>query len=541
MSFLIEITESPVLLAEVAIIFTVFCFQVFFFFKTKLHCKELATVFTNKLRLKETPHEELNTDYGNDLDDTADNHEFDDLAEYESQYLDENNEVHLLESDSSNIINYRIKAGINNYLINNFGGTVSYSIIKDVIDREIDAKDHQITQLVPIPLYLGLAATIIGIIFGLFAMPGMGSEDMDLAGVDILINGVKIAMFASLSGLFWTIILSSYVYSNASNKVLEDKNEQLTYLQEQLLPVILRAEDTGLIGLKNSIDNFSKFAATIVSDLKSVSNQTAQNLKLQQDTIHKIEKLNVTSISKTNLELFSKLERNMDSFRQFSTYIDSLAVIAENLNQFSIRSNQIEQIADKIRTNVQTSNSLTEYLVAHTTEIKNMGENARQAVDSAEQKMAHALESLANRTSDNTNQLAELSDNLEARIADILTEFNRSIQKVTEHHIDVLTSAYNQAIPRFNELENLSLIKKNLESLTSKLETLSTQGVESIPEIKEKMKVLETINMQVGSLAANSSKIQQNTSHIQKLSVVNNTPSLLTRFNGRIKSVLNRK
>ena len=138
----------------------------------------------------------------------------------------------LLESSSKNTIHLRIKDGINNYLINNFGSAVNYSIIKDIIEREIDTKDHQISQLIPIPLYLGLAATIIGIIFGLIAMPGMGGETVNLSAVDILINGVKIAMFASLSGLFWTILLSSYVYSKASNKVLEDKNEQLTYLQE---------------------------------------------------------------------------------------------------------------------------------------------------------------------------------------------------------------------------------------------------------------------------------------------------------------------
>ena len=166
--------------------------------------------------------------------------------------------------------------------------------------------------------------------------------------------------------------------------------------------------------------NFSKFTATIVGELKGITEQTSENLKLQQETIAKVEKLNVTSISKANVELFSKLEKNMDSFRHFSTYIDSLAVIAENLNRFSQRTHNIELIADRISTNVQISNTLTEYLTAHTAEIKNMGTDAKQAVADAEQKMAEALDVLAKQADDNLTVIQQLSTSLQARIESIL-------------------------------------------------------------------------------------------------------------------------
>lgn len=582
MSFWQEVTNNPVLQLEVGIIFIVFCFQIFFFWKTRLYCLDLESVFKHKLTIKQNP--DTYTFY-------EDHNEISDIMPEDttgSEYLNgfTKTEPVLLESSSINVIHLRIKDGINNYLINNFGSAVNYSIIKDIIEREIDTKDHQISQLIPIPLYLGLAATIIGIIFGLIAMPGMGGDTVNLSAVDILINGVKIAMFASLSGLFWTILLSSYVYSKASNKVLEDKNEQLTYLQEQLLPVILRSDDSGVVGLKASIENFSKFTATIVGELKGITEQTSENLKLQQETIAKVEKLNVTSISKANVELFSKLEKNMDSFRHFSTYIDSLAVIAENLNRFSQRTHNIELIAERISTNVQISNTLTEYLTAHTAEIKNMGTDARQAVADAEQKMAEALEVLADQADDNLTVIQQLStslqariesilrtsvdsseqrmndaldnlskqtsknistvgvmsDQFEARIADIIAAFNIKIKQITDHHIDVLTAAYTQSTPRFDELQHLTAMKESLEALSKKLTSMSTDGIESLPLIQDKLRVLESINRQLSSLETHSDKIQKNTTHIKKLTVVHlkGSPTFRERTGDFLQGIKNK-
>ena len=124
----------------------------------------------------------------------------------------------------------RIKEAINLYLLNNYGAAVNFSIIKDIIDREVDIKDEEISNSIPTPLYLGLAATMIGIIFGLFSMPESNGQHFT-EGIDALINGVKLAMLGSLSGLACTTILSSFFYKNAKKKISRDKNEQISYLQ----------------------------------------------------------------------------------------------------------------------------------------------------------------------------------------------------------------------------------------------------------------------------------------------------------------------
>ena len=71
--------------------------------------------------------------------------------------------ISVTETSGTGIIR-RIKEDINLYLLNNYGAAVNFSIIKDIIDREVDVMDEEISNSLPTPLYLGLAATMVGII-----------------------------------------------------------------------------------------------------------------------------------------------------------------------------------------------------------------------------------------------------------------------------------------------------------------------------------------------------------------------------------------
>ena len=132
--------------------------------------------------------------------------------------------------------------------------------------------------------------------------------------------------------------------------------------------------------------------------------------------------------------------------------------------------------------------------------------------------------------------------NLRPRIADIIAAFNIKVKQITDHHIDVLTAAYTQSTPRFDELQHLTAMKESLEALSKKLTSMSTDGIESLPLIQDKLKVLESINRQLSSLEAHSDKIQQNTTHIKKLTVVHpkRTPNFRERTGDFLQGIKNK-
>ncbi len=506
-----HIISNKVLLAEASIIFTVFIIQIYFFIITFKKANVLSGIFKPPMKVEKV------------------------------RYSGKNQDAIDLSSKNDNEVSIRIKDSINNYLHQNIDYNVNYSIIKDIIDREVDSKDTEVNLLIPIPLYLGLAATIIGIIFGLIAMPELntGEGDPDLSGIVILINGVKIAMFASLTGLFWTIILSSFVYSSASRAVLKDKNLQLSYLQEKLLPELIKTEDSGIIGLKSSIDKFVQTSGTVVDNIQATVKKTSENIIKQQDTLNKIEKLNVTKISKVNIELFEKLDSNMEAYKEFSKYIDRLSIISKDLANFSSTTKDVETIANDIRNTLHTSQKLYQYLTGHIEKIEKMGDHAITTVDIAERNFSTAIEALKNDTAININSLSDLSDQYESKIAEIYQGLIDTMNRLADNHINAFTAAYENSIPKFDQLEYL----KELEDIKAELQHLNNGNSSSLPHIVQKMDNLDRITVSLASVVKSSKIISENTQKLEFITKVKDKSYIFTlweRFISFIKKIFGR-
>ncbi|MBP1665271.1 MAG: hypothetical protein H6Q23_131 [Bacteroidetes bacterium] len=401
--------------------------------------------------------------------------------------------ISITDTSGSGIIQ-RIREDINLYLLNNYGAAVNFSIIKDIIDREVDIKDEEISNSIPTPLYLGLAATMIGIIFGLFAMPEANGQHFS-EGIDALINGVKLAMFGSLSGLACTTILSSFVYKNAKRKISHDKNAQISYLQAKLLPELVKAEDTGVSGLKASLDRFARVATDISKNVLTAANQTRENIILQQEVIDKVGNLDVLKISETNLELFNRLESNMIAFNKFSEYVSLMSQISENLKDFASRTRSVDNIVNQIDLSLQENNRLSRFLTSHFEKIDTAGLAALKAVDLSDSHFKEAIEKLKTETDNCINQvfravnesashfsdaiekLREETDNRisrlsreaadnESKLAEIYHDISVRLTSVTSQHISEFQKAYSSAIPHFDQLDNLQILQKILEKVS---------------------------------------------------------------------------
>lgn len=489
---------------ELFTIITVFFIQFFFFIRTKVDIRILQGVFDQPLRTIQRS-----------ISDKGEIFNFSDEELEDIEYMEEHtNDIVLLKSGSDNPVNKKIKEAINPYLINNRGAAVNYSIIKDIIDREIDAKDEEIAQSVPTPLYLGLAATIIGIIFGLFAIPNLGG---DLSGINGLINGIKIAMFASLSGLFWTIVLSSWLYKKAKRTVINAKNDQLSYLQSNLLPELFKAEDAGVLGLKSSIDQFSRLADDMIKDLHSAIDNSRENISMQQQTLEKIEELNVTKVSKVNLELFERLEENMDSFHKFSEFIDQLAIIASNLQDFASKTNNIDEVAQEIRATVQDSHKLTRFLTDHLKDIENAGDEVKYAVDVSQKHFENAIENLKDSTGQEMAEIQNLSDEIEKHFSKIYEKLFNKLDEVTENYITQLTKAYNNNTPQFEQLDHLD----HLEDIKKELLEISNGSNQRQASMQGNNEKLQLANKKLEEITHLLASLEQNTDGLNKRSLSN--------------------
>lgn len=98
----------------------------------------------------------------------------------------------------------KILDSINNYLQKNKGAVSDFMLIKDIVERNCDSKEEEITIQTPIPLYIGLMGTMLGIIIGIGRIAIMGGGfsafiDNPQQAIGELMGGVAIAMLASLT------------------------------------------------------------------------------------------------------------------------------------------------------------------------------------------------------------------------------------------------------------------------------------------------------------------------------------------------------
>jgi hypothetical protein len=389
-----------------------------------------------------------------------------------------------------------ISKNINNYLVNNHGAPVNFSIIRDIIEREVDIKDEEISQATPIPLYLGLAATMVGIIFGLLAMPKLGGANFS-EGIDYLIQGVRLAMLASLMGLSCTTILSSFLYRDAKKKIQRDKSDKISYLQAELLPELTAAEDTGISGLKTSFDRFSRNQIDYTSSLHKTSEKLENNYNQNLEIIEKLNELDVKKASIINLDLLRKLEKNMNAFNEFSSYLTLMGKISTNLNEFALRTTNIDSIVNSIDSSLKDSNQLTQYLTTHFKKIELIGNSSLKSVDLIDSAISEAIDKLKENIDNRISNLNKTADIHESDIKEVYTKILEDLGRTTSVHISQFQEAYSTAVPQFQQLDNLEILpslKEQASEDTNKLITDSTNNtdklVKSIDELKTSVNII---------------------------------------------------
>ncbi len=489
------------LVVEIIIILCVVIYQVRHTYEVFSRIGDLKEIFSSQLFLKTVQIEKSQLSKGGlNIDEILDQRftpqdETGDLVDFS-----------LIESNGRNETISKIKKAINTYLVNNYGAAVNFSIIKDIVDREIDVVDEEISQSVTLPLYLGLAVTMLGIIVGLLSLPAFDSNNFEL-GLNTLIDGVKYAMSGSLVGLFCTVLLSSFIYKNAKHKLQKDKNEQITYLQAYLLPELIKAEDTGVSGLKASLDRFARVATKISDNVIIAAKQTGANLEMQQSVIEKVKSIDVLKVTEHNLQLFDKIESNIETFHRFSSYVESLEKIASQLVQFGHRTKDINRVIENVDRTLEDSNELLKFLSVHFDKIESSGNAALKSVGLAEKHFEDAISDLKLRTDEMINNLYKNSGDHESNLQKVYNDIEKSISSITLQYISSFKELYSNSIPDFSQLDYLRLIQEINNSLQDKTQNqLLLDKLSSIEhglrrkEAKAKTKTSGELNYKEGNL-----------------------------------------
>jgi hypothetical protein len=261
-----------------------------------------------------------------------------------------------------------IITSINNYLSANQSGVSDFHLMKDIVDRNCDAVEEEINTQVPVPLYLGLVGTMVGILVGIGYLwisgglsdllnAGSGSSGAD--GVEILLGGVALAMFSSILGILFTTF-SSMQTKNAKVEVEGNKHTFLSWIQAKLLPNLSNDMAQTLEKMSKNLIKFNDTFSSNTSNLGIVLAQVNESYKMQAELWNVVQKLADKNVFTQNLKLFNALKNSANEIKTLAEYLHNtndyltnVRALNEKLDQNEQRTQAIEEMATFFRAEVQ--------------------------------------------------------------------------------------------------------------------------------------------------------------------------------------------
>ncbi|MDI9358310.1 MAG: hypothetical protein QM528_05145 [Phycisphaerales bacterium] len=392
---------------------------------------------------------------------------------------------------------------LNMYLIKNSKGTADFAIMKESIQHRYDSIEQGILQTLYTPLYIGLLGTFFGIVIGIWEMSGIlntiNITDKDTQdAIGFLLSGVKLAMIGSFTGLFLTLLNSSFAFKSAKDYVEEQKMRLLFFLQTDLLPHLnLDINDT-LTGLNFHLTTFNE---NFVGSLRTVFGDNREQLQMHKDILERIERLGIDAIATNNVRVFKKLGEAAETVSHFTLRIEQLERLLAQTDQVlngmnSLRQDSVYQgIVMGIQNSVVSSEGILLGIKGIYDRIDNLNEDAAVYIS----KMLIANNQA---TASHVQDFLKFSEAQLIALNNSVSSFNNfCAERVTT--LQTLISEETQRIKNFSEAQlnalnnSVSGFNKFCAERVTTLQTLiseETQRIENTyPERWEKLDQLDTL------------------------------------------------
>ena len=363
-----------------------------------------------------------------------------------------------------------IKFSINKYLRSHTGSVVDFNLLKDAVDRHCDSVEEDINTQTPVPLYCGLAGTMIGVIIGLSSLLYTNSitsllggnkaknnteivqqtkdseteadEHISQAadGVNDLLTGVAWAMLASILGIGLTTA-NSLFFKKYKLEEESGKNDFYAWMQSQLLPELPSDTSDILQKLVSNLNRFNNVFSKNTKELGSTLSEVNRSYEIQADIIGYLQEMDIERVSAANILVLKELQGCTNELREFQTYLNSVQGYTTSIQKF--------------------------------TELFN-----------SESERLHILEDIKTVFQGNKDLIAKDLTSSQ----DLLKESMTQMRCVTEDSVEELRKALT------NEMDNFDKLNKQLESKF-------TEQLEKMPKLYESLNSISKIPSKLEDLA----------------------------------------
>lgn len=403
----------------------------------------------------------------------------------------------------------RIKDSIDEYMEANAGGTIDFQLIKDAVDRNCDSVEEDCNAQVPLPLYIGLAGTMLGIIIGIGYLWVTGQLDSLLNlteevaqqagqqaanttdgsdGIKTLLSGVAMAMIASISGLAFTTI-ATWIFKGIKLEVEIGKNSFFTWMQSNLLPEVASDAVDALRKLGRTLGNFNRDFARNSDAFGQTMHRILGVNSTQNTLLTNVEKMNteIEEMSKRNLAIANRLSGVMNVLNDFAEYVQSINGYTTSLQEFTTMFNSE---ADRLH----VLETMKEFFDLQGQRLKEREDALKKGMGKLDNALLEGTGQLKNRFNDSNEDLKKLMTQQKDQFNTLLKsqttmfeEAHKSLINSTKNELSTLpqtAAALNSMPDKINSLlagykkENDKLVEQVSKALSSMNRTLAEMGAQ---------------------------------------------------------------
>ena len=507
--------------------------QIFFFCKTLKEIKKFSKIFPNSTdHLYAKDSEIFIKDESNKQDEEEDDEEnvvFEEKITEEDEVIEESEIVEdkvseddyeeKIESDS---VFYRIVTSLNTYLRKNKGAASDYHLMKDIVERNCDAKENEIDTQIPTPLYTGLMGTVLGIIVGVVFLVSSGGLSALLDSDYDLVKGTSVP-----TEIIGRISAQDVVDKN--KRVIVEKNEEINFIKAEKIvayakengkEIKLVSDDSGSKGISALLGGIAlAMIASFVGILfTTIASYIFKNAKRKQEEgkdefLSWIQAELLPQLSSDVSGTLVKMGQNLKDFNKtFSSNTKELSATLDKVNESyrgqaavlqSIKDLRINEIAtanvtiyDKLKNSTQELGEVTQHISECSDQMSKLGKflkdsenyliqvkELNQKLDDGEERMKTIerlgqffeaeLQQIQNRKSEMTKAVVVVDDALQealikmqANVAKRFMEFEKS----SAMQQDILQEKLKETTALVEELKNLTAVKSSLEKMEKSAE-----------------------------------------------------------------------
>ncbi len=476
----------------IIIILCIIAFQVFSYADTKKKIREYRKIFPKSISSYSVSEILIKDDRASQDDDLP-------LEEGEEELVSGIPVSQIEVRDASSTMS-EVRNALNKYLQKNKGSASDFHLMKDVVERYCDAEAEEISTQQPIPLYLGLMGTMVGIIVGIayVAISGGFAGAKIAENIAELMSCVAIAMSASFIGVYCTTRIS-WSSKDAFSEVEADKNRFYSWLQTELLPTLSGDTVNALYLLQQNLSTFNSTFQTNIAGLNRALEQVKETSTEQVELINLISDIDIKRVAQANVTVLHELKgctSELSTFNRYlhnvSEYLTAVNNLNSNINEHLNRTAAIERMGaffEKEIEQVQTREHYINEVVA------NVDNTLRQTFESLSESTVQGVQHLRNESASQLDSATQTMVAQQQAFRDSLREqrdeFARALHSEEEAFLSYLRGQKEDLSSKSNEISELVKEIRSLaetKSSMSELVSVSRQQSAKIDELIEALK-----------------------------------------------------